>query len=186
MAMIDNSLFDKNKESIKHAFGDCPKCQSELRIRNGKSGKFLGCSAYPECDYAQPLSKHQGVETLKVMENSSCPECQSQLAVKKGRFGMFIGCTNFPECHFIQHDEPAKKTEAEVACPKCQKGQLVQRASKNGRPFYSCNQYPDCKYILNEQPVPQTCPQCQWPVLVVKSESTLQCPQKTCQHKISV
>lgn len=186
MNHIDHSLFDHSKESIRHAFGDCPLCQSELRIRNGKSGKFLGCSSYPECDYAQPLGKNHSVETLKVMENSDCPQCHSLLAVKKGRFGMFIGCTNFPECHFIQHDEPKAETEAVVSCPKCKEGELVKRANKSGKPFYSCNQYPQCKYILNEQPMAQICPACQWPVLVKKSEKLLQCPQKDCQRKIEV
>ncbi|WP_338290270.1 DNA topoisomerase family protein [Planctobacterium marinum] len=186
MNHIDHSLFDHSKESIRHAYGDCPQCQSELRIRNGKSGKFLGCSAYPECDYAQPLGKTHGVETLKVMENSDCPQCHSLLAVKKGRFGMFIGCTNFPECHFIQHDEPKTETETVVSCPKCKVGELVKRANKSGKPFYSCNQYPGCKYILNEQPVAKPCPACQWPVLVKKSETQLQCPQKDCQTKVEV
>ncbi len=27
----------------------CPKCGSEMRIRNGKRGKFYGCSKYPYC-----------------------------------------------------------------------------------------------------------------------------------------
>ena len=29
----------------------CPQCGSPLQIKQGKKGLFLGCSAYPECDY---------------------------------------------------------------------------------------------------------------------------------------
>ena len=33
----------------------CPYCQSPLVIRNGKYGKFKGCSNYPKCKYTHPL-----------------------------------------------------------------------------------------------------------------------------------
>ncbi|WP_440993612.1 DNA topoisomerase 3 [Cysteiniphilum litorale] len=31
----------------------CPKCGSDLYIRQGKKGKFLGCSAYPKCKHLE-------------------------------------------------------------------------------------------------------------------------------------
>jgi Topoisomerase DNA binding C4 zinc finger len=27
----------------------CPKCQSEMRLRNGRNGEFWGCSRFPDC-----------------------------------------------------------------------------------------------------------------------------------------
>ena len=33
----------------------CPKCGGKLRIRNGKYGKFYGCSNYPNCEFTKPL-----------------------------------------------------------------------------------------------------------------------------------
>jgi len=33
---------------------DCPKCGSPLYLQNSKRGLFVGCSAYPECDYTRP------------------------------------------------------------------------------------------------------------------------------------
>ncbi len=33
----------------------CPKCSSPLIERSGRHGKFLGCSAYPECEYTKSL-----------------------------------------------------------------------------------------------------------------------------------
>ena len=35
--------------------GICPYCGSELKIRKGKYGTFLGCSRYPKCKYTHPL-----------------------------------------------------------------------------------------------------------------------------------
>ena len=29
----------------------CPKCGNELVKKNGKYGKFIGCSNYPKCKY---------------------------------------------------------------------------------------------------------------------------------------
>lgn len=35
----------------------CPQCNSALQIRQGRYGKFIGCSAYPDCTYIEPLEK---------------------------------------------------------------------------------------------------------------------------------
>ena len=32
----------------------CPRCNGELKLRNGKSGKFYGCSNYPRCRFTMP------------------------------------------------------------------------------------------------------------------------------------
>jgi DNA topoisomerase-1 len=32
----------------------CPKCGSALYLQNSKRGLFVGCSAYPKCDYTRP------------------------------------------------------------------------------------------------------------------------------------
>lgn len=33
----------------------CPKCGGKLVLRNGKSGKFIGCSGYPKCRFTRNL-----------------------------------------------------------------------------------------------------------------------------------
>lgn len=33
----------------------CPKCGGKLIIRDGKYGKFLGCSSYPKCNYTKNI-----------------------------------------------------------------------------------------------------------------------------------
>lgn len=65
-ALITNSNIDSREtrkehlESIretkkKAAEGICPRCGGQLVVRNGKYGKFLGCSNYPKCRYTQNL-----------------------------------------------------------------------------------------------------------------------------------
>ena len=48
---IKQNIREKN---IKMANFICPKCNSELILRNGKNGKFYGCSRYPKCRFTKP------------------------------------------------------------------------------------------------------------------------------------
>lgn len=44
-----NTKINYNKELENNMI--CPKCGNELVARNGKYGKFIGCSNYPKCKY---------------------------------------------------------------------------------------------------------------------------------------
>ena len=35
----------------------CPKCGSKLIIRDGKNGKFIGCTNYPKCRFTKNIEK---------------------------------------------------------------------------------------------------------------------------------
>ena len=64
---IINNLKSKNKVSkrkhvknIKTMLNNiddniCPRCNSKLLLRNGKSGKFYGCSNYPKCTFTKKV-----------------------------------------------------------------------------------------------------------------------------------
>ncbi|WP_404341604.1 topoisomerase DNA-binding C4 zinc finger domain-containing protein [Pseudoalteromonas mariniglutinosa] len=187
MSKIDHSLFSANQHALEKAYEVCPKCGSELVIRNSKSGPFLGCASYPQCDFIRSLAQHDS-QQIKVLDDSECPECGNLLVIKNGRYGMFIGCTGYPQCHYIAHDEDKQDDEQFPRCPKCKKGQLVARSNKFGKIFYSCGCYPSCKYTLNHKPVAHTCPNCQWPIMTQKKTASgvvLHCPQKSCSHKLT-
>ncbi|MEJ6079120.1 topoisomerase DNA-binding C4 zinc finger domain-containing protein [Vibrio sp. 1-Bac 57] len=168
----------------------CPRCASPLHIRNGKQGPFLGCSAYPACDYLRPL--HEKSDIKKVLTGSCCPLCQHELVLKQGRFGLFIGCSDYPNCeHTAQLSEQNKATESTVKenlvpCPSCKNGHLVARQSRFGKTFYACDNYPDCKYAVNDKPVNEFCPECKWPILVERKTATatrIICPKKGCGYR---
>jgi DNA topoisomerase-1 len=164
----------------------CPKCQSDLAIRLGKRGRFIGCTAYPECDYTQDLSSGNQVQKEpEIVENRKCPECSSDLLIKTGKYGRFIGCSNYPDC---RHIEPLEKpSDTGVQCPKCNEHNILQRKSRKGKIFYSCAGYPKCDYALWNEPVDKPCPSCAWPLLTVKetkrSGRQILCPHEGCGYK---
>ena len=88
-------------------------------IRQGKHGPFLGCSAYPACDYIRSLTP-SGRDIEKVLEGSACPDCGQPLAIKKGRYGLFVGCTQYPACQHIESLQESDDTQ--ILCPECGKG----------------------------------------------------------------
>lgn len=163
----------------------CPKCQQPLAIRLGKRGRFVGCTAYPDCDYTKDLSEN-AVETTapEVVADRSCPDCKSPLHIKSGRYGRFIGCSNYPNCKFIEPLE--KPMDTAVTCPKCQAATIVKRKSRKGKIFYSCGAYPKCDYALWNEPINEPCPSCAWPLLTVKetkrSGRQILCPHPGCGY----
>ncbi len=149
-------------DEMKHAKAEtqpseytCPKCKAPLEYRFGKNGKFLSCSAYPDCKFACPCDKDGKMLEEEVIE-TKCPNCGKPLVKKFGRFGPFFGCTGYPECKTILKMDkegnplpPAPPPEPTgVKCHKCKEGQLVIRQSKRG-PFMGCNRFPKCRTIVS-------------------------------------
>ncbi len=162
----------------------CPKCGAQLSIRLGKRGRFIGCTAYPNCDYTRNLN--DDASEPQTVEGRQCPECQSALVIKMGRYGKFIGCSNYPNC---KHMEPLEKPkDTGVQCPKCRKGTILQRKSRRGKIFYSCERYPDCEYALWNEPIAEACPKCGFPILTIKTTkkrgTEKLCPQQSCNYLV--
>lgn len=162
---------------------NCPKCGKQLSSRLGRSGRFIGCTGYPECDYTRNIN---GEETTasepEKVEGRQCPQCESDLIYRIGKYGKFIGCSSYPKCKHIESLEQPANTG--VDCPQCEKGEILTRKSRRGKVFYSCSEYPKCDYALWNEPLKEACPNCQWPILTIKttkSKGTEKvCPQKDC------
>jgi len=185
----------------------CPKCQKELLIRWGRAGEFLGCSAYPDCDFTSDIQRDsQGDIVSPTLEQPgaappggkpgatdlSCPECGKDLVVRRGPKGEFLGCSGYPRCRFTQNlawsadgkPMPAEAGEASSGPPCPQEGctgHLVKRRSRRGF-FYGCSRYPNCSFTLNHPPVETPCPQCQFPWLRKKGKKLL-CPKDNCDYE---
>lgn len=97
----------------------CPKCSRPLVIKNGRFGRFLACSGYPECSHTEPL-------TLGM----PCPVegCTGRLMEKRTRRGKpFYACTTFPKCDFASWNRPL-----EGPCPTCKGSYLEEKKTKDG------------------------------------------------------
>ncbi len=140
----------------------CDKCGSPMVIRWGRHGRFLACSAYPECKNTKPM---EGEAPRPADEPSEevCDKCGSQMVIKSGRFGRFYACSKYPEC------KGTKPIPTGVKCPD-DGGDLIQRRSRKGRTFWGCSNYPKCKFATWHRPVPEKCPQCGASFLLVKKE----------------
>jgi DNA topoisomerase I len=163
----------------------CPECGSQLSIRLGRNGRFIGCTNYPDCSYTRNLNDDgTQADEPEIVADRTCPKCDSPLVIKTGRYGKFIGCSGYPKC---RHIEPLEKPlDTGVECPQCHKGNILKRKSRNGKVFYSCSEYPKCEYALWNAPVDEECPACKWPILTLKSTkrrgTEKVCPQKDCKY----
>lgn len=149
-------------KEMKHAKAEltpsdykCPKCDKPMVYRFGKNGKFLSCSAYPDCKFACPCDS-EGKMVEQKESDQKCPKCGKAMLFKTGRFGSFLGCSDYPNCKTILNLDkdgnvmppkpPPEPTG--VKCYKCKDGELVIRQSKRG-PFLGCNKFPRCRTIIS-------------------------------------
>jgi DNA topoisomerase-1 len=137
---------------------NCPKCGSQLVLRNGQYGEFVSCSAYPKCKYIKQ-------DTIGM----PCPKCKDgEIAQKKSRFGtMFYSCTNYPKCDFTANHKPIPQK-----CPECGSPYLMEKTLKSGvylvcpnnkKPGAAAETKPDTKKKprkgkdVDEEPIAITC-----------------------------
>ncbi len=185
--LIDETEANVSRQDVTHEALDeeCPKCSKPLSIRLGRRGRFVGCTGFPECDYTRSLDEDaESAAEPEVVEGRTCPKCDSPLIIRTGRYGKFIGCSAYPDC---KHIEPIDKPQdTGVECPECHKGTMVSRKSRYGKLFYSCSCYPECKYAVWNEPVNEPCPNCDWPILTLKTTKRKGtekiCPQKECGY----
>ena len=163
----------------------CPECKKhQLAIRFGRSGEFLGCLGYPECNFTSNFKRDENgnIELVKTAEpellEQQCPQCGKPLRKVIGRYGPFIACSGYPDCKYIHHEE------ADFVCPQC-KGKVVARKWRGGK-FWGCDNYPKCKFAIFGEIEHSPCPTCKLPFLVKKTtkkgDVTLFCSDKKCGY----
>jgi len=113
----------------------CPLCKSELVIKHGPYGKFIGCSQYPNCKHIEPLEKPADTGVV-------CPECKKgSLLKRRSRRGTyFYSCSKYPKCKYAIWNEPINET-----CPNCQWPILTLKVTKTKGTSKICPQK-DCGY----------------------------------------
>ncbi len=103
----------------------CSECGKKMVVKEGRFGRFLGCSGYPECKNTMPISIGVG-----------CPEegCGGYLCEKRTKKGkIFFGCSNYPKCSYALWDKPIPEE-----CPECGANFLVERYKRGKGYFKTC------------------------------------------------
>src|SRR5262245_6106170 len=108
----------------------CPKCDSNLVVKQGRFGEFTACSSYPTCKYVK--QKTTGV---------LCPKDGGDVVERKSRRGkVFFGCANYPDCDFTLWNRPVAEK-----CPDCGAPFLVEKVTKKHGRQLVCNNE-ECSY----------------------------------------
>lgn len=112
----------------------CEKCGGMMLIREGRYGKFLGCSNFPKCKNIQPLNATQ------VVQKGICPKCGKPMTERKSKAGKtYYSCSDYENCKFMSWDEPTGKL-----CPICSE-HLIKKVGKD-KTIIKCSNR-GCKYI---------------------------------------
>ncbi|MED3625219.1 DNA topoisomerase III [Neobacillus thermocopriae] len=76
----------------------CPECNSFLKERNTKEGKFLVCSNL-DCRYRRRKDPK--------LSNRRCPQCHKKMEMHEGKAGLYFQCR---PCNIVEKAEERKKT----------------------------------------------------------------------------
>ena len=157
-----HEVVDGALAKIEHAGGTaspytCDKCGKPMVYRISKTGFFLSCSGYPECDGLKAVDS-QGKPKLQEKSEFKCPKCGREMIKRRGRFGEFLGCVGYsiknadgkPSCDCIINLDkegkpmpPKSKVTTPIKCEKCG-SPMILRDSKRG-PFLGCSGFPKCR-----------------------------------------
>jgi DNA topoisomerase-1 len=115
----------------------CEKCGKPMQFKEGRYGKYLACSGYPDCKNNQPLIKPKSLDI-------DCPSCkEGEIMEKKSRYGkIFFSCNRYPNCKYALWDQPF-----EEPCPKCAFPLTVEKTTKRAGTVRKCTQE-ECDYLI--------------------------------------
>lgn len=136
---------ERLKEKVEELYGrvmshQCPECGSMLLEREGKHGKFLGCSGYPECKHIHGRKKKEEVvvkdSDLVEVVDTDTGEVSYEKKVPEAKSGIGVWLAD--------KASTVLKAVSGKLCPKCG-SDLVERTGKHGK-FTGCSAYPQCEY----------------------------------------
>ena len=127
------SLETEKEEKLELLDKPCPQCGSQLQVKTGRYGRYVGCRNYPKCKYTEPLTT--GV---------TCPNpgCDGEIVERKSKKNKtFYGCSRYPKCNYVSWYMPVL-----YHCLECGNYFVEERISKKGNSYYIC---PHCKTRYN-------------------------------------
>ena len=90
VALIEDKKNIERKDVTQELIDeDCPKCGKPLSMRLGKRGNFIGCTAYPECDYTRNLANTVDAGEAR-KELGDDPVSGLPVLLLRGPFGYYV------------------------------------------------------------------------------------------------
>ena len=86
----------------------------------------------------------------------------------------------------IPAEYPIHSSKVGVVCPKCHKGQIIERKSKKNRVFYGCSLYPDCDFVSWDKPIGRDCPKCRHYLVEKKTKKGMQVKCSNCDYEEAI
>jgi DNA topoisomerase I len=98
---------------VEYTGENCPECGSPLAYKQGRFGRFIGCTNFPKCRHVEPIA----------LPGVCCPLDGGKIVEKRMRKGnrVFYGCANYPNCEFTTWNKPIPQP-----CPTGDGGLLVE------------------------------------------------------------
>ena len=137
----NNKLNEMVEDLLKqNSLGLCPKCQKGQVI---DKGKFYGCSEYSKdgvdsCDFSLP-KKYAGRklsrnELIELLQNKQTKVLNGFIGKESGKeYSAYLRLNDACE---LKIEFPKRESESIGLCPKCKKGQVMDRGK-----FYGCDRY---------------------------------------------
>jgi DNA topoisomerase-1 len=144
----------------------CPDCGSQLLMRFGRYGTFVGCSNYPTCKYTRDLEP--AAAPAGAAHGSGGDGNGTAAAAADGETAGRTGAADSAQASGVQaNGAPAGGAAAEEIPPCEECGRPMQLRRSRFGTFYGCTGYPECKGIRKigpkaEPPKPTgvACPEC--------------------------
>jgi DNA topoisomerase-1 len=179
---VEKALWAGLPEALRER--TCPQCGKPLQIRLSETGRFMGCTGYPECRYLLDLSAPDkpAEPVAEFAEGETCEKCGGRMKIITRGKDRFLGCENYPRCKSTRPilSEEIQRLAAETACPTCGLKPLQPSKGRFGE-YLRC---PQCQanYSLRAlglaakkgtaprastpaEEVPIACPECNHPTL---------------------
>ena len=119
---LEEKEVDKTEYQIKTDM-ECSECGADMVLKEGKTGKFLGCSNYPECNNTVNIPDGVRIDSRQIKDNylkvkerieEKRKEAEEKkknvvetdytcsngnpMVIRDGKQGKFLGCSEFPNC----------------------------------------------------------------------------------------
>ncbi len=127
VSQLLSRLKERSAREFEAVEEKCEKCGADMYIREGRFGRFVACSNYPECKNTRQLVKETGV---------NCPVegCNGKILEKKSKRGrLFYGCSNYPQCELTTWALPTGEL-----CPECNSPLVWHNTRKSGK-YIKCS-----------------------------------------------